>query len=148
MTAAETAARRERVERTAWRVRQRHTMRSAHASAHGLEPVDLDVVGWRGDPAELVAALDADRAELFAVLLPPAPAWHADAACREYPRDWWFPQLGESTRRAVEVCQRCPVRGECLDEALADPELDHGIRGGLAPRKRAAMRRRRAASGA
>jgi WhiB family redox-sensing transcriptional regulator len=136
-----TATAGDRASRTAWRARARRTAQAARAEGQALEPVDdLDLVGWGGDPAELVAALDADRAELLAAIIAAPPAWHADAACRGLPREWFFPGLGQSTRRAVAVCNTCPVRTECLDEALADPELDHGIRAGLAPRTRAAMR--------
>jgi hypothetical protein len=36
----------------------------------------------------------------------------------------------------LAVCSSCPVKAECLAEALAE-EVDHGIRGGLTARARA-----------
>jgi hypothetical protein len=52
-----------------------------------------------------------------------------------------------STRVAVMVCKRCPVRSECLAEALdqetAAEGYVFGVRGGLAARERVQLRRRR-----
>lgn len=42
---------------------------------------------------------------------------------------------------ALEVCGRCPVRAECLDEALADPTTDVGVRGGMTAACRKAKRK-------
>jgi WhiB family redox-sensing transcriptional regulator len=40
-----------------------------------------------------------------------------------------------------DLCQGCTVRQECLDVALADPDLT-GLWGGTTPKERKAMRRR------
>jgi hypothetical protein len=41
------------------------------------------------------------------------PNWQADAACRDLPVDWFFPEQGPNAwhdlRQAVAVCQECPV---------------------------------------
>ena len=44
----------------------------------------------------------------------------------------FFPDLreGEDPRPAMEVCNHCPVRVECLDYAVADPHTS-GIWGGV-----------------
>lgn len=65
--------------------------------------------------------------------------WVHDAACRDLPTSWWFPGVGESFDLAQSICETCPVRVECLDYALARPELT-GIWGGLTDRRRKRMR--------
>lgn len=56
----------------------------------------------------------------------PPPAWTRDAACIDYPPDWWYATRGEQLRAAKAICAGCPVRAQCLD--AADGE---GIWGGL-----------------
>lgn len=48
--------------------------------------------------------------------------------------------LGEQTAqfRAVLVCERCPVRLQCLDDAMSKDER-RGIYGGLMPSQRKAL---------
>lgn len=74
------------------------------------------------------------------------PAWTARAACAGYPTEWFFPAPGRNRSRerangagALEVCEACPVRSECLDYATADDELI-GIWGGTATPERRAIR--------
>jgi len=44
----------------------------------------------------------------------------------------------------VDVCGGCPVRSDCLLDALRGPvDLDAGIRGGLTPEQRTRVRRGR-----
>jgi len=75
------------------------------------------------------------------------PEWHKDAACRGHANpDMWFPEAGKpytrmQTAHALWICAHCPVREECLDEALAKNEK-HGIRGGRTTRQRVRMRLR------
>jgi WhiB family transcriptional regulator, redox-sensing transcriptional regulator len=68
--------------------------------------------------------------------------WRAEAACRGTSTALFYPSLGDLTaaRHAKAVCATCPVRVECLEEALRDGEL-FGIRGGLTPRERRRARR-------
>lgn len=74
------------------------------------------------------------------------PEWHKDAACRGHANpDLWFPEPGDSrmqTAWALWICAHCPVRGECLDDAIRKNEK-HGIRGGRTTRQRVRMMRRR-----
>ncbi len=76
----------------------------------------------------------------LADLLPPRPRWMAKAACRGQPVDTFFPARGESASPARDLCAGCPVRVQCFDFAMADPELD-GCWGGMTARERAALRR-------
>lgn len=69
-------------------------------------------------------------------------AWELSAVCRQVDPDLWFPKPGENGRAAKRICrERCPVREECLDDAMAReagkrPEYRHGIRGALSPFER------------
>ena len=59
--------------------------------------------------------------------------WQRDAACLDYPQEWWFPSHNTDSlqvRRAKELCRGCLVRRECLIFAMSRRE-DHGIWGGL-----------------
>lgn len=73
------------------------------------------------------------------------PEWHRHAECAGEDIAVFFPSRGGSSKRAYELCGICPVRESCLADALADPDLDHGIRGGLSAEARKAKRRRLAA---
>ena len=72
------------------------------------------------------------------------PHWMQKAACRGQGFDDWFStdEVGEEPDAARLVCAGCPVRPECLDYAL-DCSIRHGLWGGLSPRERAALNRRR-----
>lgn len=67
--------------------------------------------------------------------------WQARAACHEVEPDTLFVQ-GAAQREARSVCQGCPVRLECLADAL-DSRTEFGVWGGLTERERRALRRRR-----
>jgi WhiB family redox-sensing transcriptional regulator len=90
---------------------------------------------FAGDPADLLAE--------FSQLLAGAPAWHADAACRETPGVDFFPEKGEDNEPAKAVCVRCLVHADCLAWALEQPPTLAGIWAGTSGRER--MMRRRAA---
>ncbi|MGN8247480.1 WhiB family transcriptional regulator [Cellulomonas soli] len=49
---------------------------------------------------------------------------------------------GAAQREARSVCQTCPVRLECLADAL-DNRMDFGVWGGMTERERRALLRRR-----
>lgn len=90
-----------------------------------------------GRPDDLVDVLP-DVAELCQ-----RPAWQARAACRGTRLAAFFPQRGETVDEAKATCDGCPVCSECLETALADPEL-RGVWGGTSERQRRQMRRERA----
>ena len=66
--------------------------------------------------------------------------WRADAACREHPEVDFFPQDSYGVALAQRVCADCPVRLDCLEWALARPEL-HGVWGGRSERERVKIKR-------
>lgn len=71
--------------------------------------------------------------------------WLEDAACKGMDLALFFPARGASLRPALEACDRCPVRRECLDEAMRTEDWAHqihGVRGGLSARARADLHRR------
>ncbi len=67
--------------------------------------------------------------------------WVAQGACRTANPDELFVQ-GAAQNRAKAVCARCPVRTECLADAL-DNRVEFGVWGGMTERERRAVLRRR-----
>jgi len=67
--------------------------------------------------------------------------WTTQAACRDEAPDALFVQ-GAAQNRAKVVCQGCPVRTECLADAL-DTRTEFGVWGGMTERERRALLRRR-----
>jgi WhiB family transcriptional regulator, redox-sensing transcriptional regulator len=69
--------------------------------------------------------------------------WTAGAACGSgsMSPDALFVE-GSAQREARVVCQACPVRLECLADAL-DNRMDFGVWGGMTERERRALLRRR-----
>jgi hypothetical protein len=77
-----------------------------------------------------------------------ASDWRAHAACRDEDPELFFPTgttgplVAAQTRAALDVCAVCPVRAECLEEALA--RIPYGIAGGLTEAQRDQLKRGRA----
>src|SRR4051794_14896704 len=69
--------------------------------------------------------------------------WAAEAVCRKAQPDVLFVR-GAEQNRAKQICGGCPVRTECLAEAL-DNEIEWGVGGGMTERERRALLRRRPA---
>lgn len=71
--------------------------------------------------------------------------WIAQAACADsrLPQ-WMWDSDAHAHPEAVAVCQTCPVRAECLADALsaANRQYDSGVRGGLSVMQRDELRRR------
>ena len=80
----------------------------------------------------------ARRAE---ALLDDRDAWTVDAACRGLEPDALFVQ-GSAQNEAKALCTECPVRAECLADAL-DNRVEFGVWGGMTERERRALLRRR-----
>jgi WhiB family redox-sensing transcriptional regulator len=67
--------------------------------------------------------------------------WANAALCKESAPDELFVR-GAEQHKAKVVCGACPVRAECLAEAL-DNEIEWGVWGGLTERERRALLRQR-----
>ncbi|HEY2175850.1 MAG TPA: WhiB family transcriptional regulator [Mycobacteriales bacterium] len=67
--------------------------------------------------------------------------WAARAVCRTADPDALFVQ-GAAQNRAKRLCAACPVRTECLADAL-DNRVEFGVWGGMTERERRALLRRR-----
>jgi WhiB family redox-sensing transcriptional regulator len=66
--------------------------------------------------------------------------WRINASCRDEEPDQLFVR-GAEQRKAKLVCLGCPVRMECLAEAL-DNKIEFGVWGGMTERERRALLRR------
>ena len=69
--------------------------------------------------------------------------WTLSARCREEKPDALFVR-GAEQNKAKLLCRGCPVRTECLAEAL-DNQIEWGVWGGMTERERRALLRRRPA---
>jgi len=67
--------------------------------------------------------------------------WTAQASCNSADPDQLF-VTGAAQNRAKAVCMSCPVRAECLADAL-DNRVEFGVWGGMTERERRAVLRRR-----
>ena len=67
--------------------------------------------------------------------------WAADAACKGETPDALFVR-GAEQNKAKQVCAGCPVRTECLAEAL-DNQIEWGVWGGMTERERRLLLRQR-----
>jgi WhiB family redox-sensing transcriptional regulator len=117
--------------------------RPGYVDSSTVDPADLIAdeysVAFGSDPGDIVAAFSPGPSTLLPRLLAARPAWLDDAACAGMPVAVFYER--ENKREALQTCGGCPVRQPCLDEAIADPELDHGIRGGMTAAARKAHRR-------
>lgn len=69
--------------------------------------------------------------------------WRENAKCRGLDPEMFAPLPGSADEgRAKAICWACPVRLECLDEALAEADEDT-VRGGHTPTERRALMRER-----
>jgi WhiB family transcriptional regulator, redox-sensing transcriptional regulator len=85
---------------------------------------------WGGAPGPLETLTDA---------LKPLK-WQNRAACRDVGGDAWYPEDHHNVSRTVRtVCDSCPVRDECLEDALARDD-QHGVWGGYSVRERRQIR--------
>ena len=67
--------------------------------------------------------------------------WTRFAACRDTDPDQLF-VTGAAQHEAKAVCKGCPVRAQCLADAL-DNRVEFGVWGGMTERERRALLRRR-----
>ena len=73
--------------------------------------------------------------------------WMDRALCQETDPEAFYPVRGGSNRAAKAICAACEVRSECLEYALAQPQIDDwGIWAGTTEQERGRMRRAAARS--
>jgi WhiB family redox-sensing transcriptional regulator len=78
--------------------------------------------------------------------------WRKRAACLGMEPEIFYPTytygrgLDEAIDRAKEICRKCPVVSECLEDALSRPlkDTEGGIWGGTTDRERRRLRRNHA----
>lgn len=75
-------------------------------------------------------------ADAFPDTVEPTGQWVKEGACIDEP-DAMFPDNNEAgIAYAKQFCARCPVRSECLTDAIRTDDNEHGIRGGMKPSER------------
>lgn len=82
-----------------------------------------------------------------AVRHPPAWMTLGLGLCAQVDPEVFYPDKGESTRPAKQICSRCEYLNECLEYALQNRE-PHGVWGGASHRERRQMLRDRDKAGA
>jgi WhiB family transcriptional regulator, redox-sensing transcriptional regulator len=68
--------------------------------------------------------------------------WMARGKCRDLPPETFFPSDGVGVEVARRICADCPVKGQCLEYAMAN-HIDHGVWGGASERERRRLARQR-----
>ena len=66
--------------------------------------------------------------------------WQDSAACIGADTAIFFPESGDPVSPAKALCRACPVREQCLADALERGEV-HGVWGGLSVKERRKYRR-------
>ena len=76
--------------------------------------------------------------------------WQEKGLCRSVSVEFYPEKSGKPSRRlireAVQVCESCAVRQECLEWALSHDEAQYGVWGGLTAAKRRKILEERRAS--
>lgn len=71
--------------------------------------------------------------------------WRGSALCAQTNPEAFFPANKayadeyngyNNYNEARKICAECPVKGECLADALMTGDVEYGMRGGLTPRER------------
>lgn len=63
--------------------------------------------------------------------------WYTEAACKGVDTNIFFGGTAASNKEATKYCNQCPIRAECLEDALQYPPIDqHGLIGGIAAYER------------
>ena len=64
--------------------------------------------------------------------------WWREGICAQIGSDLFFVGKGQSVSEAKRACRLCPVRLQCLTDAL-QTEVEYGVFGGLTPPARLAL---------
>jgi WhiB family redox-sensing transcriptional regulator len=66
--------------------------------------------------------------------------WEDDGACRSVGYEAFFLEKAMNATQAKKICARCPVKRECLDQAMRiEGAYRYGIWGGTTPTERKAL---------
>ena len=68
--------------------------------------------------------------------------WTKNALCRGMDTDLFFPPTGRRPTQAIATCDKCSVKNDCLEWALAN-HVHWGVWGGMTERDRFREKRRR-----
>ena len=74
--------------------------------------------------------------------------WQKRANCSPDDAKLFFSESGtrnepKEVKEAKAICRKCPVVEQCLKYALNNGEIGYGVWGGLTPKERRMLRRRR-----
>jgi WhiB family redox-sensing transcriptional regulator len=67
--------------------------------------------------------------------------WQEQKACSVDTHRYFFNYREAAVAKAKAICGGCPVKDECLDHAMNEPE-EHGLWGGLTESERVSLSRR------
>jgi WhiB family redox-sensing transcriptional regulator len=98
-----------------------------------LDPADDDSAMWTAPAADIY--------DLPTFTASGPTAWRTERACADMPVDVFFPGRGQNgaVAAAKAICNGCPVKAECLTDALSDPMIS-GIWGATSHRQRRIIR--------
>jgi WhiB family transcriptional regulator, redox-sensing transcriptional regulator len=65
--------------------------------------------------------------------------WREASLCAQTDAAVFFPEVGANATTARRICAVCPVRTDCLADALTTGDVGFGVRGGLTPTQRRAL---------
>ncbi|RAU90788.1 WhiB family transcriptional regulator [Mycolicibacter senuensis] len=111
-----------------------------HANTGFMAPVEAEPAPSRPHLSLVPELDDYDEFDPFDPASATNEQWQDRALCAQTDPEAFFPEKGGSTREAKKICQRCSVRSECLEYALAHDER-FGIWGGLSERERRRLKR-------
>jgi WhiB family transcriptional regulator, redox-sensing transcriptional regulator len=110
-----------------------------------LSPLRISTRAWNETDVGTNPGIPNTPAGNYGPLEKPSDPRRLDTAnCRGIDPNIFFVPRGGSTRRAREICDKCSVRENCLDHAIATGEK-LGVMGGLTFRERDAIRKQREA---
>lgn len=111
-----------------------------HGTAATTGAGDAIQAGSRAPAQATISAQPAISAEPAVSAETHRSAWTSRAVCATQDPDMLF-VTGAAQRQAARMCDGCPVRLECLADAL-DNQVEFGVWGGLTERQRRAILRR------
>jgi WhiB family transcriptional regulator, redox-sensing transcriptional regulator len=73
---------------------------------------------------------DFSMMEFLAIFWTKRPSFYDEALCRDRGKlNLFFPTIGKKAKSAIQICERCDVRYECLEYAINE-NMEEGVWGG------------------